>query len=122
MKKKNLYTEAQFYVDGKLFLKEISTIVKNLSRDDKHSFGYDLLKSVRDFISNFSLSFKEKDEKIKYDLAIKSRDCIDLIDIQLTLIKDINVITNKQFVNLYKHLGLLSVQTYGWCSSLENKR
>ena len=115
------YTDAQFYVDSNSFLKETSVIVRNLNRDDKHSFGYDLLKLVRDMVMDFSLSFSEKNENKKYELAIAAKDKIKLIDIQLTLLKDVKVITIKQFSFLYKHLGLLNTQLSGWCISLENK-
>lgn len=61
MSKIYFYTESQFYVDGKSFLQETATIVNNLSRDNKYSYGYDLLKHIKEFIVDFSISFKEVD-------------------------------------------------------------
>ena len=55
--KNKIYTDAQLYVDGSIFLKECTNVVMNLRIDYKHSFGYDLLKNIRDAILNFSLSY-----------------------------------------------------------------
>ena len=119
MKKTKQYTDSQFYVDGCSFLKNASIIVRNMTCDDKHAFGHDLSKLIRDAVTNFSLSYKESEKQEKLKLAKDTFGKLELVSIQLNLLKDVSVITEKQFTNLYMHLGLLMTQLNGWCNSLE---
>ena len=113
------YNDSQFYVDGKSFLKDVAKIVRNITVDEKYSYGYDLIKLIRDSITNFSKSFnnEEKVEKLKFAKIAKEK--FEEIDIYLTLMKDVGVISVKQFIFLYKHFGLLNTQLTGWCKKLE---
>ena len=122
MSRVKMYTESQFYVDGKFFMKELSKVVNNMNRDYKESYGYDLLKHSRDFIVDFSISFKDSNFETKLKCSRHSMELLNIIDIELNLLKDIHVITLKQFTFLYKYLGVLLLQLSGWCSSLENKK
>ena len=114
------YNDSQFYVDGKSFLKDVAKIVRNVTVDDKYSYGYDLIKLIRGSIVNFSKSFNNEDrqEKLKYGKITKEN--FEEIDILLTLMKDVGVISVKQFMFLYKHFGLLNIQLSGWCKKLED--
>ena len=119
--KNKIYTDAQLYVDGSIFLKECTNVVMNLRIDYKHSFGYDLLKNIRDAILNFSLSYKIDDSIKKIEIANSSIKLFDIIEIQLNIMKDVNVISEKQFIFLFHHLGMLNTQIKGWCNSLVNR-
>ena len=116
------YTDAQLYVDGETFLKECTNVVMNLRIDYKYTFGYNLLNNLRDAIIKFSLSYKIDDNIKKLELTSKCCELFEMIEIQLNIMKDVNVISEKQFINLYHHLGLLTTQLNGWYNSLCNRK
>lgn len=121
MTKIHIYSDAQLYVSGVSFLKTLHIIVNNMSRDNKKYFGYDLITYMNNFIMNFSLSYKENDNNKKLHYAIDSFNNLDKLEIQLNILKDINVISFKQFTHLFKEIGMFKINTNGWIKSLENK-
>ena len=81
--------------------------------DDKHSLGYDAIKTGRDAVLNFSLSYNKTEITAKLSLALESSLLFENLDIQLNMMHALNVLTEKQFNKLYCHLGLLQTQISG---------
>ena len=121
MVKTKIYTDAQFYTDGVSLLGEVSRMVKNMTRDNKHAFGYELINLLKDVVVNFSSSYKVNDKNKKLEYALNSLEKLENLEIHLNVVKNVDAISKKQFIYVHQHLGLLLTQLYGWIGSLQNK-
>ena len=121
MAKEKVYSDAPLYVDGASLLSEVSRMVKNMTCDNKHAFGYEMIDLLKSVVTNFSLSFKENDKKKKLEYAMVSCDKLEEFEIHLNVVKSVGAIGRNQFINTHKHLGNMLTQTYGWIESLRSK-
>lgn len=119
--KERIFSDTQLYVSGVAYLKSLHKIVTNMSRDNKKYFGDKLINPMNEFIMNFSLSYRENNNSKKLQYAIDANYCLDMLEIELDILRGIEVLTMKQFSYLFKEIGMLKIQTNGWIKSLENK-
>ena len=119
--KERIFSDTQLYVSGVAYLKALHKIVTNMSRDNKKYFGDKLINPMNEFIMNFSLSYKENNNSKKLHYAIVSNNCLDVLEIELDILRSIEVLTMKQFSFLFRDIGILKIQNNGWIKSLENK-
>lgn len=119
--KERIFSDTQLYVSGVAYLKGLHKIVTNMSRDNKKYFGDKLIDPMNEFIMNFSLSYKENNNSRKLQYAIDANYCLDMLEIELDILRGIEILTMKQFSYLFKEIGMLKIQTNGWIKSLENK-
>lgn len=122
MKNNKIYSDAPLYVDGTSLLGEVSRMVKNMTRDNKHAFGYEMIGLLKEVVTNFSLSFKENDKQKKLEYAIASSKKLEEFEIHLTVVKNVDAIGKNQYVNIHQHLGNMLTQIYGWTESLRSKK
>ena len=68
LKMKKNYTDSQLFVASTTLLSTLYNNVKNMAKDDKNLFGYEMVKNLRDSIQYFSQSYNSTvlEEKYKY--------------------------------------------------------
>ena len=92
-------------------LVEIFKFTKNFSREYKFTIGERLKNETIDMITNIH---RANTAKNKYDTLQKARENIEIIRLYLRLLKDLQELGLKKFVDINERIENVSKQLAGW--------
>jgi len=93
-----------------LFL-EVFRFTKNFNKEYKYTVGESLKKEM---IALVTLIYRANSRKNKVDILQEAREHIEVIRLLIRLMKDLQQISMKQFVNINKRVENVSKQLTGW--------
>jgi len=93
-----------------LFL-EIFRFTKNFKKEYKYTVGERLKKEMIELVT---LLYRANSRKDKYVILQEARERIEVIRLLIRLMKDLQQISMKQFVNINKRVENVSKQLTGW--------
>ena len=92
-------------------LLEIFKFTKNFSREYKYTIGERLKNETVDLITNI---FRANTAQQKYDILQKARENIEIIRLYMRLLKDLQQVGVKKFVDINERIENVSKQLTGW--------
>ena len=92
-------------------LLEIFKFTKNFNREYKYTLGERLKNETIDLITNI---FRANMAKQKYDTLQKARENIEIIRLYMRLLKDLQQVGVKKFVDINERVENVSKQLTGW--------
>jgi hypothetical protein len=92
-------------------------LIRNLNKDYKYTVGEKLKNEIMELMINVYKANKgqSKEEKIK-----KAQENIEVVKILFRLLKDLNQISLKSFVEVNEKIEEVSRQLFGWQKTLNN--
>jgi len=121
LKMKKNYTDSQLFVASTTLLSTLYNNVKNMAKDDKNLFGYEMVKNLRDSIQYFSQSYNSTVLEEKYKYSKHAFFHIKNVEIILNSTLTIGILSPKQIIVIMESLGKIITQCFNWNKSLEEQ-
>ncbi len=98
-------------------LVEIFKFTQNFSREFKFTLGERLKNETIDMITHI---YRANTEREKFDTLQKARENIEIIRVYMRLLKDLNQVGLKKFVDINERIENVSKQLTGWQRSVKS--
>jgi len=105
------YDELPVYKASYDLLVEIFRFTKNFIREYKYTVGESLKKETLELIT---LIYRANSRRDKFAVIQEARERIEVIRLFVRLLKDLQQISLKKFVNVNKQIENVSKQLTGW--------
>ena len=104
-----------------LFMKDLYSVLKNIDKDLKMTYGYDLLRDTKKVVTAIRKSYRLIKPADKLAQCNTALDLVDDIELTLKMLFELGVIAPKQSANMSIKIADLKTQLEGWRTSLEKR-
>jgi len=105
------YDNLPIYKASYELLVDIFKFTQNFSREFKFTLGERLKNETIDMITHI---YRANTEREKFDTLQKARENIEIIRLYMRLLKDLNQVGLKKFVDINERIENVSKQLTGW--------
>jgi len=105
------YDELPIYKASYDLFLDIFRFTKNFKKEYKYTVGESLKKEM---IALVTLIYRANSRKSKYEILQEARERIENVRLLIRLMKDLQQISLKRFVNINKRVENVSKQLTGW--------
>ena len=120
-KKQKGLSELPLFRSFILFLKDLYSVLKNIDKDLKITYGYELLRDTKKAISAIRKSYRITKPVGKLEQCNIAFDLVDDIELTLKIFFELGVIASKQTAKLSIKIADVKTQLEGWKISLEKR-
>lgn len=116
------YDETTLYSSSISFLKIAYNDILNIEKYPRECFGTPLLKQINGIIHIYKNAYKIDDVNDKISKLTKLIEKLDVIGTDIKILKELDIITEKQYGVLITKYGSIMTQTVNFCNSLKKQQ
>ena len=113
------YDERMLYSSTISMLREAYGIIENIDKFSRECFGIQFIKKITSVIHIYKNAYKNDCIEVKVRLLQNIIKTLDTIGTDLRVLKELKIITDKQYGNIIMRYGPIMSQTINFINSLE---